>query len=164
MPNPGEGEKKIEEEAYPPAGTQPDPKVATLSKELETLKGEKALLEKGNADLKLKVEELSKRLSDIDKLEKDKVLSAIVDERIAKGLSKVEDKDKLVERLNKLSKAELDVLSEDVKSLSVQPPVGEPKPKTAGVQPSEAERNLSDTEAKMRALRKEYFGHEDALK
>ena len=163
MPNPGEGEKKIEDEAYPPAGTQPDPKVATLSKELETLKGEKALLEKDNADLKLKVEELSKRLSDIDKLEKDKVLSAVVEGRIAKGLSKVEDKDKLVERLNKLSKAELDILSEDVEKLSVQPPVGDPKPKTAGVQPTDAERKLSEDDKKMRALRKEYFGHEDPL-
>jgi len=163
MPNPGEGEKKIEDEAYPPAGTQPDPKVATLSKELEALKGEKALLEKENADLKLKVEELSKRLSDIDKLEKDKVLSAVVEGRIAKGLSKVEDKDKLVERLNKLSKAELDILSEDVEKLSVQPPVGDPKPKTAGVQPTDAERKLSEDDKKMRALRKEYFGHEDPL-
>jgi len=163
MPNPGEGEKKIEDEAYPPAGTQPDPKVATLSKELEALKGEKALLEKDNADLKLKVEELSKRLSDIDKLEKDKVLSAVVEGRIAKGLSKVEDKDKLVERLNKLSKAELDILSEDVEKLSVQPPVGDPKPKTAGVQPTDAERKLSEDDKKMRALRKEYFGHEDPL-
>lgn len=163
MPNQGEGEKKIEDEAYPPAGTQPDPKVATLSKELDALKGEKALLEKENADLKLKVEELSKRLSDIDKMEKDKVLSTIVDGRIAKGLSKVEDREKDVVRLNKLSKGELDVLSEDIQKLSIQPPVGDPKPKTAGVQPTEAERNLSETDAKMRAMRKEYFGHEDPL-
>lgn len=164
MAKPGEGEKGAEEEAYPPAGVQPDSEKATLTKELEALKVEKATLEKGNADLKLKVDELSKRLSDIDSTEKNKIVVAVVDGRIAKGLSKKEDREKDVEKLSKLSKEQLDILSEDVQKLTIQPPVGDPMPRTAGAQPTKDERDLSETEAKKREIRKKYFGHEDALK
>jgi chromosome segregation ATPase len=159
-------EKKVDNAAYPPAtaGSQPDPKLATLAQEIDSLKAEKATLEKEKASLMQKVDELSKQLAAIDKMEVDKLLNSIVDGRIAKGLSKVEDKTKDIERLTKLSKTELTVLKEDIEKLSVQPPVGDPKPKTAGVQPTEAERNLSEMEAKRRTIRKEYFGHEDALK